>query len=200
MVATVGAMSGHALVDLEDSVLVVVDVQDLFVAKLGEQAATALVSRICWLTRVAHHLGIPIVATAEDPRRVGPMVVELSAVLPAATTIFDKFVFGLAAEPQILEAIERTGRRTCVLIGLETDVCIAHSAIGLMEQGYRAVVVADATGSTEHEHGLARVRSAGALVMPTRSLFYEWLRTVHEASALRTGLLDRYPPPSGVLL
>jgi nicotinamidase-related amidase len=193
-------MFGAPLVEREDSVLVVVDVQDRFVAKLGEPAASSLVARICWLTRVAHHLGVPIVATAEDLRHVGPMHTDLAAVLPQGTTIFDKFVFGLAAEPQILEAIERTGRRICVLIGLETDVCIAHSVIGLIEQGYRAVVVTDATGSPEHEHGLARVSSAGALVMPARSLLYEWLRNVHETSALRTGLLDRYPPPPDVIL
>jgi nicotinamidase-related amidase len=86
----------------------------------------------------------------------------------------------LADEPTIAAAVAQTGRKTAVLIGLETDVCVAQSAIGLMEQGYRVAVVADATGSPAagHEIGLNRMRQAGAILVSTKSLFYEWMRTV----------------------
>ena len=95
--------------------------------------------------------------------------------------------FGLAADPAILAAIERTGRETVILIGLETDVCIAQSAIGLLEAGYRVAAVADATGSpgTGHAFGLDRVRDAGALVLGYKGLYYEWLRTVERADRFR---------------
>jgi hypothetical protein len=33
-----------------------------------------------------------------------------------------------AGNPDILAAIEATGASTAVLVGLETDVCVAHSA------------------------------------------------------------------------
>jgi len=57
---------------------------------------------------------------------------------------------------------------------------VAHSAIGLIEEGYRVAVVADATGTTARgqEIGLNRMRSAGAVIVSTKSLFYEWMRTV----------------------
>ena len=138
--------------------------------------------------------------TAEDLAPGRTVVEDVAAVLPGDTPVFDKMVFGLAADPAILGAIERTGRRTCILVGLETDVCVAHSAIGLIERGYRVVVVEDATGSPEHLAGIQRVTFAGALVMPIRTLLYEWLRYVEGAIRLRSELLDIELPPGGVVL
>ena len=100
--------------------------------------------------------------------------------MPDNTPIFDKESFGLAHQPDILAAVEKTGRKTVVLVGLETDVCVLHSAIGLLEKGYRAAVVADATGSPApgQEFGLNRMRSAGVIIVNLKGLFYEWLRTI----------------------
>jgi nicotinamidase-related amidase len=39
----------------------------------------------------------------------------------------------LAAEPAIMAAVEATGRRTADLVGAETDVCVAQSAVGLLD-------------------------------------------------------------------
>jgi nicotinamidase-related amidase len=76
--------------------------------------------------------------------------------------------------------VQQTGRKTAVLIGLETDVCVLHSAIGLLEKGYRVAVIADATGSPVpgHEMGLDRMQRAGVVVVNMKGLFYEWLRTI----------------------
>ena len=58
-----------------------------------------------------------------------------------------KPTFGLTGTPEIVERIERTGRRTAVLVGFETDVCVAQSAVGLKELGMRVVAVEDAVFS-----------------------------------------------------
>ena len=55
----------------------------------------------------------------------------------------------------------RSGRKTAVLVGLETDVCVAHSALGLLGHGYQVAVVADATGSPGTAHGFGLERAAG---------------------------------------
>jgi nicotinamidase-related amidase len=92
-------------------------------------------------------------------------------------------IFGLVADPEILGAVQRTNRDTPILLGLETDVCVAQSAIGLLENGYRVVVIEDAVGSPgkAHQYGLARMRTAGVLLSNVKSLFYEWLRTVENS-------------------
>jgi nicotinamidase-related amidase len=108
-----------------------------------------------------------------------------------------KPVFGVAENPAIVADIERHGRGTAVLCGLETDVCVAQSALGLDDRGFRVVVVEDAVASTgaSHEQGLARMRDAGLELVGLKGLAYEWIRTVERAWELDPLLSD---PPSGI--
>ncbi len=176
-------MPDYSLVDVDDSVLIVIDVQKSFVAKLGTGDGRALVDRIRWTIEAARFFGVPLVVTAEDIRVQGGAVRAVEEVLPEGTPVYDKMIFGLCDNPEILAAVEATGRRTAVLIGLETDVCVAHSAIGLLERGYRVVALTDATGSPglAHQAGLERMRSAGVILTIARSLAWEWARGVENS-------------------
>lgn len=194
------------LIERGRACLAVVDVQQHFLDKLPAGEAAPLVARIGWLMRVAAALGVPVIATAEDVAALGPMVADLEALMPEGAppgrgkTAFDKAVFGLAGQPDIRAAVEGTGRDTVVLTGLETDVCIAQSALGLQQAGFRAVVVDDACASPppHHDHGLRRLRDAGVTVTSVKGLFYEWCRDVPTANAL--GELTRGPLPPGLTL
>lgn len=189
------------LLSVDDSVLVVIDVQALFVEKLTQPQQVALMERVSWLVDVAQALAIPLVVTAEDIPNCGSVVPELAERLPAETAVYDKHVFGLAAQPDILAAVRETGRKTAVLIGLETDVCVAHSAIGLLQAGYKVATVVDAVGSPElgQEIGLARMRGAGVVLLSTKSLYYEWVRTVSRDDVMKQALLTT-PMPHGLTL
>jgi nicotinamidase-related amidase len=176
------------LLDRDDSVLVVVDAQPGFFrkdwfAEAEHAAARSALERAAWLVAVAATLEIPIVVTEEEPERNGATEPLIGERLPAATPVLRKGTFGLAGEPDILAAVRDTGRRTAVVVGCETDVCVAQSAIGLLEHGFGCVVVEDATFSPGemHARGLARVASAGAARNHAKGVTYEWLRTVDDA-------------------
>ncbi|MGZ6389514.1 MAG: isochorismatase family protein [Ktedonobacterales bacterium] len=182
-------MSAHALIDRDDSTLIVIDAQPVFLDKLPAAERRPLLDYMCWLIGVANWLRIPLVVTAEDIPHAGSVASEIAQMLPAApeTPIYNKMIFGLADDPNILSAVARTGRNTAILIGLETDVCVAQSALGLLERGYRVVAVADATGSPEPAHtaGLNRMRDAGVAILNVKNLFYEWIRTVDHVRRFR---------------
>jgi nicotinamidase-related amidase len=184
-------MTVMALLDRDDSVLVVVDAQPGF---LAAEAASA-VERMAWLVAVAGRLGIPIVATEEEPERNGSTDPRVAARLPTGTPVLRKPTFGLTGTPEILTAVRATGRRTAIVVGCETDVCVAQSAIGLREEGFACVVVEDATFSPGemHERGLARVMSGGVARNHTKGVTYEWLRTVDDAHAVLGD--PALPPP-----
>jgi nicotinamidase-related amidase len=179
-----------ALLDRDDSVLVVVDAQPGF---LGEGAERAL-ERIAWLVAVAARLGVPVVVTEEEPERNGATEARIAAGLPAGAPVFTKPTFGLAGTPEILDAVRTAGRGAAVVVGAETDVCVAQSAIGLHEAGFACVVVDDATFSPGemHERGLARIAAEGIARNHTKGVTYEWLRTVADARAV---FGDLAPPP-----
>ena len=186
-------MAQSLLLDVSDSILIAIDIQPTFVKKENKAEPNPLLQRMCWVIEVANWLHVPLIVTAEDIPNSGTIAAEVTRLLPPGTEIFNKMVFGLTAQADILEAIKQTGRKTAVLIGYETDVCITHSALGLLDLGYRVAVVTDATGSPGdgHLHGLERIRNAGGILVSAKSLYYEWIRTVaksieYESSGIQT--------------
>ena len=186
----------RGLLDRSQSCLVVIDVQQYFLDKLPLDWREPLVARIAWLMRVARILDIPIIATAEDIAQDGPLVPALMAELPAGAQVFDKKVFGLHDQPDIRVAVTATGKRDFVLVGLETDVCIAHSALGLQGAGYRVAVIDDATASPppHHEFGLARMEAAGIIRTSVKGVYYEWVRDLETHARVKAQLNAPLPP------
>jgi nicotinamidase-related amidase len=176
------------LLNRDDSVLVVVDAQPGFFRKdwftrEDNAASRAAIDRAAWLVAVASKLGIPVVVTEEEPERNGPTEPLIGERLPAGTPVLRKGTFGLGGSPEILDAVRGTRRSTAVVVGCETDVCVAQSAISLLEHGLRCVVVEDAAFSPGEMHvrGLERLVSAGVARNHAKGVTYEWLATVDDA-------------------
>ena len=194
--------SSQNLTDVDDSVLIVVDVQRSFLDKLDPADQEPLVNRIAWIVRIAATLGIPIVVTAEDIAELGTTVAAVADGFPDDTTQHDKMTFGLAGNPSILSAVEAHGRRTAVIVGLETDVCVMQSALGLLQRGLCVVVLSDATASPGpcHEAGITRMRDAGVVVSTVKGTFYEWVRSLDFADQHLDPEIWTGPRPDGVHL
>ena len=170
------------LVRREDSVFVVVDAQPGFFAPEDEPAK--VVARIAWMAGLATLLDVPAVVVEEGPQRNGPTDPSVLERLPSGTPVIEKPTFGLAAHEAAVDAIRTTGRGTAVIVGFETDVCVAQSAIGLLQFGFRAVVLEDAvytSSAREHERGLTRLSGTGVERNHCKGLTFEWLHTVDRA-------------------
>ena len=192
-------MTASSLLDVNDCLLIIIDIQPSFVKKENQAENNPLLQRMCWVIKVANWLKVPLVVTAEDIPNMGNICEEIAQLLPPDTKIYNKMTFGLAAQADILEAIQNTNRKTAILIGYETDVCVTHSALGLLDLGYRVAVVADATGSPEgaHQIGLNRIRDAGGILVSAKSLYYEWIRTVEKSIEYEKSGIET---PEGVIL
>lgn len=192
----------HSLTHVNDSVLIVIDVQQAFVDKLAPQKHMPIINRIAWIVGMAPKLGIPLVVTAEDIDDLGATVSAVADGFPEGTVQHNKMTFGLAGNPEILTAVEKHERRTAVIVGFETDVCVMQSAIGLLERGFRVVVLSDATASPGpcHEAGIARMREAGVVVSTVKGTFYEWVRSLDFAGEHLDPETWTDPRPDGVYL
>jgi nicotinamidase-related amidase len=196
-----GSPQGGRLLDVDDSFLCIVDVQPGFVEKVGETGGRRFVQRVVWVAALATALGVPTVVTEEEPDRNGRTLPEIVERLPDPTPPHTKPAFGLADVPAIMAAVEATKRGTAVLVGMETDVCVAQSALGLLDRGYRVVAVRDAVlaPSDAHDAGIERMRAAGVTLIGAKGLFYEWARTVDVASKLDDHM-SSVPVPDGLTL
>ena len=122
-----------------------------------------------------------MIASVESPEDWGGLHPALTTAVGDAP-VLRKVVFGLADDPLVGPALRATQRRTAILVGLETDVCVAHSALGLLDEGLRVVVVEDAVGSPG-----------------TAQLHYEWMRSVERSRAFRAAQPALQQPPGVVL-
>lgn len=176
-----------SLVEVDDSVLVVIDIQDAFLNKYDNSTSQTLVAKASWVIQLAQHMGVPIVAMAEDIGSLGSLNQTILDALPDGLKIHDKDFFGLAGNPSILADVNATGRKTAVLIGTETDVCVAQSAVGLRQNGYNVVVLKDAVATTAGDEiiGLSRMHEAGVLVSSVKALHFEWQRSVTSCMKVR---------------
>ncbi|MEU7003853.1 isochorismatase family protein [Nonomuraea sp. NPDC046570] len=193
------------LLDRDDSALVIIDVQTNFYRPkrldVDRLQFHHIVERIAWLTKVASSLGVPVVVTEEDPAWNDHTEEAIRKALPSSAVTLPKNAFSAWDNPDIAAAINATGRGTLVLVGLETDICVAHSAIRLHEAGKRVAVVHDATFSPgpAHEAGLRRLDAQGIETLTVKEVFYDWMRTIEAANAFHDGHRD-LGLPQGVVL
>ena len=192
----------QALTDVEDSVLIVIDVQQYFIEKMPKEQVQPIINRISWMVQMAVKLNVPIVATAEYIPKFGANIPQVAEYFPNDIKEFNKMSHGLAGDPVILATIEETKCKTAVIVGLETDVCVMQSALGLLQNGFRVVVLSDATASPGpcHEAGIKRMQNAGVIISTVKGTFYEWTRTVDFAVVNFEAEMWENELPEGVYL
>ncbi len=79
----------QALTNVDDSVLIVIDVQQAFVDRMPESQMKPIINRISWMVQMAVKFNVPIVATAEDISESGtniPQVADFSPLEQKNTT------------------------------------------------------------------------------------------------------------------
>jgi nicotinamidase-related amidase len=156
-----------------DTGLLVIDVQEKLLPLIP--AADALVRNIAFLIDAARQLGLTVQATEQYPKGLGPTVAELARRLPERP---DKLAFSSCAVPSVVEAFHRAARPKVLLAGIETHVCVLHTALDLLALDFRVYVAVDAVGSRyaiDHETALRRLENAGAILTTSEAAVFEWV-------------------------
>lgn len=166
-----------SMMDASRSVVVLVDYQQRLMPAIhgGAQALAQAVR----LADIARALGVPVVATEQNPQRLGP---NDEAVRARCDATVSKMHFGACAAGLLdaLRAADGTPARDVVIAGCESHVCLLQTALELLEAGRNVWVVAQASGSRSADsHALAmqRLRQAGAVIVDTEMVAFEWMRS-----------------------
>jgi nicotinamidase-related amidase len=159
-------------IDRARAALLVVDVQERLLAAMSPDDAARVVKNCGILIEAARQLGVPIVASEQYRKGLGPTVAPLDAALTAAgARRFEKLEF--SAEPGIVEE-----RDQWIVCGMETHVCVYQTVRGLAARGRTVHVPADAVCSRTAENkavGLALAEKAGAIVTSTETVVFDAL-------------------------
>jgi nicotinamidase-related amidase len=161
------------ILDRRRSVLCLVDLQQkLMPAIAGGDEVVANAGR---LLAAAEELGVPVLSTEQNPKGLGPTVPEL-ARSDGAHPVVAKMTFDSCHAGGVMDALP-PGHHV-VLAGAEAHVCVLQTALGLLDRSRRVFVVADAVGSRRPENkkaALRRLERAGAEVVTTEMVIFEWL-------------------------
>lgn len=161
----------------EDCVLIVIDLQDKFLQAIPER--DRVLNHSIALVQVALELEVPIIVTEQVPEKLGNTDPGLAEILRGQNqSPIAKSSFSCWASPEFQSQLKHLNRRTAVLVGVETHICVASTALDLIENQYEVTVCPDAVAarSTErHKLGMERVRDAGAMPAHVESVIYEWL-------------------------
>jgi nicotinamidase-related amidase len=163
------------LIDPSASCLLVVDAQERLVPKVAEP--DAVVGRIAVLLKAAARLNVPILASEQYRRGLGPTVPALQPLLPADAVV-EKLHFSCLDDPGFAARFGALGRTQAVVAGAEAHVCVLQTVERLLDAGTAAFVVADATSSRDprnHTLALERLRASGAAIVSTEMVVFEWL-------------------------
>lgn len=101
--------------------------------------------------------------------------------------------------PDFVDAVKATGKKTLIVAGTITSVCMAFPSISAVHDGYRVFAVVDASGTYSkmaQEITLARVVQAGVVPIDTGAVLSElqksWNR--EDAQQWAEAYADVFPP------
>lgn len=163
------------LLSQENAVLVVVDIQDVFLKpiKVREQ----IVENIQLLIRVAQHLNLPVLATMQNAEKLGALTPEIANALSEAP-IIDKLCFSCLASETFAQQLQATNRSQAIVVGVEAHICVLQTALDLLKAGYSVHVPYDAVASRlkrDWKYALQRLAHNGVVVSSVESVIYECL-------------------------
>ncbi|WP_432741070.1 isochorismatase family protein [Methylobacter sp. G7] len=173
-------MSTHPnLLSIENSLLIVVDLQTTLSAAMPEAEAELMTSNARSLVEAAGLLSIPVLLTEQYPQGLGSTDTSITDLLSEDTLIFDKTGFSCCAAEGFTDTVANTDRKQVILIGQEAHVCVLQTALELLHLGYQVHVVEDAICSRKAEHkfyALQRMQQQNATITNYESVLFEWVK------------------------
>ncbi|MDO9165357.1 MAG: isochorismatase family protein [Rhodoferax sp.] len=185
------------LLEAAESQLVLVDYQIRLMPAIFEDALVA--ANAVRLGQLARLMAVPVWGTEQNPSKLGENLAEVKALCNQTLSKMHfsgveeglgewlrppaKPVAGNARSlPKHLQkpAAEVPERNTVVIAGCEAHVCLLQTALDLLEDEFDVWVVTDACSSrTERNRDAAfdRLAGAGAELVTTEMVAFEWLRT-----------------------
>jgi hypothetical protein len=151
-----------------------IDLQDKLLSRISD--SHRIVARNELLIDAANLLGLPYMSTSQYRKGLGEITEPLASKMHPP--IYDKTSFSCSADSTISAQLKQSGRDVIVLSGVETHICVMQTCLDLLGNGFQVAVVADAVGSRnalDHDLGLERMKSSGALPVTAEMVIYELL-------------------------
>src|SRR6185295_15019935 len=184
---------GQALLDTSDSVLLLLDHQAGLFQTVKDVPLIDLRANVAMLAKLATLLKIPVITTASEPNGPnGPLMPEIHQFAPHAVYVPRKGEVNAWDNEDFVKAVRATGKKTLVMAGVWTSVCVMFPALDAKAAGFKVYAVIDASGDPSElasRTTLGRFIQAGIIPTLTNAVLSETHRTWNRPEAGELGKL-----------
>jgi nicotinamidase-related amidase len=194
------------MIDPNDAVLLLIDHQSGLFQLVRDIELPVLRSNVTALAKISQLAKIPTFTTASVPDGPnGPLIPEIHQHNPEAVYIPRTGQINAWDNPAWVDAIEKTGRKTLLIAGTLTSVCMAFPTLSALAAGYKVFTIIDASGNWSQmatDLTLARVVQAGAMPIDTYAVIGELMSTWNRPDAMEFAavMVDHIVPPYRALM
>lgn len=172
---------GAALLDPSDTVILLLDHQSGLFQTVKDIGITELRNNTIMLAKLATLLKIPVITTASEPDGPnGPLMPEIHQFAPHAVYVPRKGEVNAWDNEDFVRAVRTTGRKTLIMAGVWTSVCVMFPALDAKATGFKVYAVIDASGDPSElasRTSIARFAQAGVIPTSTNAVLSEAHRT-----------------------
>ena len=177
------------LIDPADAVLLMLDHQTGLFQTVKDIPLQELRTNAIVLAKGAALAKVPVVTTASEPNGPnGPLMPELHQAAPDAIYVGRKGEISAWENADFVKTVKGTGRKTLIMAGVWTSVCVVFPAIQAKAEGYDVYAVIDASGDMSQmasQVSLARLVQAGVVPITTNAVVGEFQRTWNRPDAAK---------------
>jgi len=191
---------GKALIDSTDAVLLLLEHQSGLFQNVKEISVAELRANTIALAKLAALLEIPLITTASVPEGLnGPLMPEIHEVAPHAVHVPHKGEVDAWDNAQYVKTIRETGKKTLIMAGVWTSVCVMFPALDAKAAGCKVYAVIDASGDPSElasRTTLARFIQAGVVPTSANAVICELHRTWNRSDAAQLAELYTMVAPN----
>ena len=178
---------GKALINPADTVLLLLDHQAGLFQVVKDIEVAQLRANTTMLAKLATLMELPVITTASVPEGPnGPLMPEIHENAPHAVHVPRRGEVNAWDNARFVKTVQETGRKTLIVAGVWTSVCVMFPALDAKAAGYNVYAVIDASGDpSEMASRVTVFRLAQAGVVPTsaNAVLCELQRTWNRSDA-----------------
>jgi len=178
---------GQALLDPADTVFLMLDHQSGLFQTVKDISVTELRANTAALAKAATLLKIPVITTASEPNGPnGPLIPEIHRYAPHAVYVPRKGEVNAWDNEDFVKAVRATGKKTLIMAGVWTSVCVMFPALDAKAAGFKVYAVMDASGDPSEMASrttLARLAQGGVVPTTTNAVISEIHRSWNRPEA-----------------
>lgn len=191
---------GKALFDTSDVAILLLDHQAGLFQTVKDIGVAELRANTVMLAKLAALLKIPVITTASEPGGPnGPLMPEIHEHAPHALYVPRKGEVNALDNADFVAAVRATGKRTLIMAGVWTSVCVMFPALDAHAAGFKVYAVMDASGDPSElasRTTLGRFVQSGVVPTSTNAVLSEAHRTWNRPEAAELAKLYALVAPN----